>query len=201
MFIAPNPQRFAGQVVPNGHCVAFVRAASGAPHTSLWRRGAKVRGNRSLVTPGAAIATFGGNPARYQNRTDGSSHTAILIAETIAGLRVWDQWIGRPVAERTIQFRNGRGTANNDGDAYFLISASHSIQPEPRGAIIGDTLRRNSRGPAVSDVQRRLGIPVTGVYGPVTENAVRNFQQLNGLTVTGIVGPLTWAALGEIERD
>jgi peptidoglycan hydrolase-like protein with peptidoglycan-binding domain len=34
---------------------------------------------------------------------------------------------------------------------------------------------------------------VTGVFGPETEQAVKDFQQSNGLVVDGIVGPITWS--------
>lgn len=37
--------------------------------------------------------------------------------------------------------------------------------------------------------------PVDGVYGPVTEGAVRRFQQAHGLAIDGIAGPQTEAAL------
>src|SRR5215207_2935505 len=37
--------------------------------------------------------------------------------------------------------------------------------------------------------------PVDGLYGPLTEGAVRRFQQTDGLTSDGVVGPRTWAAL------
>ena len=32
-----------------------------------------------------------------------------------------------------------------------------------------------------------------GVFGPKTEQAVKDFQQSNGLTVDGVVGPTTWS--------
>lgn len=56
-------------------------------------------------------------------------------------------------------------------------------------------LKRGSRGAAVNRVQGALGVPTDGIYGPVTENAVRRFQQRNGLTVDGVVGPETWGKL------
>jgi peptidoglycan hydrolase-like protein with peptidoglycan-binding domain len=40
-----------------------------------------------------------------------------------------------------------------------------------------------------------LGLAVDGIFGPLTEAAVKEFQQGSGLAVDGIVGPLTWAAL------
>jgi hypothetical protein len=115
-WIARNPGRYAGQVVGSGHCVRFVQQAAGAPHTSDWRRGVRV--HCGGVLPGTAIATFDGD-GRYANRTGGSSHAAILIAELEAGLRVGDQWVDHPVSERTI--RCGGRRPSNDGNAFFVI--------------------------------------------------------------------------------
>jgi hypothetical protein len=117
-WVAPNPARYAGQVVDTGHCVRLTQIAAGAPHTSRWARGSKVRGNP--VAPGTAIATFSVN-GRYENRTDGSSHAAIFVAEESGGLRVWDQWTGHPVAQRTIRWHGGQGKKSNDGDQFFVI--------------------------------------------------------------------------------
>jgi peptidoglycan hydrolase-like protein with peptidoglycan-binding domain len=65
---------------------------------------------------------------------------------------------------------------------------------------------RGSTGDAVRGVQEEFqyrnlsgdpgkGIQVDGIFGPLTDAAVRSFQQALGLVVDGIVGPLTWQAL------
>jgi peptidoglycan hydrolase-like protein with peptidoglycan-binding domain len=38
-------------------------------------------------------------------------------------------------------------------------------------------------------------VVVDGIFGPLTEAAVRAFQQEKHLAVDGVVGPITWAAL------
>lgn len=56
-------------------------------------------------------------------------------------------------------------------------------------------LRVGSRGEAVADVQRRLGLKADGIFGPATQRAVMEFQRGMGLTADGVVGPITSAAL------
>jgi murein DD-endopeptidase MepM/ murein hydrolase activator NlpD len=50
-------------------------------------------------------------------------------------------------------------------------------------------------GPAIAFLQKRLGVKVTGVFGPLTYAAVVAFQKRQGLPARGIVGPATWHAL------
>jgi Transglycosylase-like domain/Putative peptidoglycan binding domain len=57
-------------------------------------------------------------------------------------------------------------------------------------------VKRGDRGMAVRAIQRRLGITADGVFGPMTEGAVKRFQSRHNLVPDGIVGPLTRAALG-----
>jgi peptidoglycan hydrolase-like protein with peptidoglycan-binding domain len=57
-------------------------------------------------------------------------------------------------------------------------------------------LRYGSRGDAVMALQRRLGVTVSGWFGPKTRVAVVAFQQSAKLRATGIVDTATWTALG-----
>jgi Putative peptidoglycan binding domain/CHAP domain len=66
----------------------------------------------------------------------------------------------------------------------------------------GAMLKVGSRGPEVRLVQGRLvqlkvaRLAIDGVFGPMTEAAVRKFQKSKGLEVDGVVGQQTWKALG-----
>lgn len=51
------------------------------------------------------------------------------------------------------------------------------------------------KGDDVKQVQRALGVMVDGVFGPVTDLAVRKFQEHEGLFIDGKVGPATRSAL------
>lgn len=58
------------------------------------------------------------------------------------------------------------------------------------------TIKRGSRGEDVKSLQRKLNLQPDGIFGVLTDEAVRDFQKSKGLAVDGIVGPATWAALG-----
>lgn len=63
------------------------------------------------------------------------------------------------------------------------------------------TLRRKMHGPAVKRLQEfgdLIGLdygPNDGIFGPQTEQMVKEIQRLNRLEIDGICGPLTWESL------
>ena len=73
-------------------------------------------------------------------------------------------------------------------------------------------LREGSQGVGVKTVQYYLNIlayfnpalislPLDGVYGPSTTNAVRVFQEYYGLPITGVVNTATWNVLNRIYSE
>lgn len=55
--------------------------------------------------------------------------------------------------------------------------------------------KKGSRGEVVKQIQRALNLYPDGIYGSLTEEAVRIFQIQHGLKPDGIVGPATLAKL------
>lgn len=114
-YFCHHAARYRSQVVGTGHCVSLIQLCAGAPLTRYWREGQSVRG--AQIEAGTVIATF--ENGRYPNKT--GWHAAIYISQDKQGIWVWDQWVGKPVHKRLIRFKNGRGAANNDGDAYSVV--------------------------------------------------------------------------------
>lgn len=56
-------------------------------------------------------------------------------------------------------------------------------------------LRTGSTGDAVGLVQEIVGVETDGLFGSVTEDAVKDYQRANDLVPDGIVGPLTAKAM------
>jgi hypothetical protein len=117
-YVCANPQSYEGEKVGTGECVAFVQEASGAPITSLWKKGECVKGSASLKK-GTAIATF--KDGKYGNASTGN-HAAIYVDQKTDGIIVYDQWRAQgAVRRRIIRFRGGLGSASNDGDQFYVV--------------------------------------------------------------------------------
>lgn len=108
-------QKWQGQVIGDGQCVSLIKRCSGAPQTSLWRPGMRVRGQN--LKAGTVIATFEGQ--HYPSRT--GYHAAIYIRQEKSGVWVWDQWQGKPVHRRLIRWQNKHSSKANQGNAYRVV--------------------------------------------------------------------------------
>ena len=93
------------------------------------------------------------------------------------------------------------GAAAEDADA---APTDRETAEERRAAALealGDRqLSEGMTGPDVKELQRLLGLPQTGTYGPETTAAVSQFQSEHGLPVVGQVGSQTKAALARRPR-
>ncbi len=68
------------------------------------------------------------------------------------------------------------------------------VKPKPL-VYPGTLLKEGSRGNSVKLVQAKVGVKADGIFGQLTEKAVKAFQKKNKLTVDGKVGPKTWDKL------
>ncbi len=103
----------------------------------------------------------------------------------------------RREAARRLRFLRGRRSLVAVLIASLSLAAGAATAAGPGS---GAKVVRQS-GSTVTELQRALGIPADGIYGPQTRRAVRRFQRANGLTVDGIAGPQTLAALGIRARE
>ena len=65
-----------------------------------------------------------------------------------------------------------------------------------RSGRAGGSQRRSHRGGGVRALQRRVGVPADGEFGPATEAAVKRWQRRHGLVADGVVGPRTRSKMG-----
>lgn len=61
------------------------------------------------------------------------------------------------------------------------------------------TIKKGSKGDDVRVLQRILNLVDDGIFGEITDEAVREFQATHGLGIDGIVGKLTWTELEKVK--
>lgn len=109
--------------VGNKQCVTLIKQFTKAPASSLWKEGAKVKGN-FLLKKGTVIATFVNG--KYPNNGTGN-HAAFYVSQDAAGIVVVDQWsTSGTIRKRRLSFlgkdQNGRWiTPSNNGDAFSVV--------------------------------------------------------------------------------
>ena len=112
----------------------------------------------------------------------------------------WLEARRRSRARRAETARRRRRVRLSRGGASALLAgmtlAAGAALAQDQVQTSGSSSSSARTGGTVAALQRALGIPADGVYGPQTKAAVRAFQRRQGLAVDGIAGPATLAALG-----
>jgi hypothetical protein len=122
MVVVPEGKKKWTNAKGNTECVEFVRRATGAPPTALWKPGLHVRATApGVISPYTAIATFD-KDSKYPSDELGR-HAAVYLSHDSTGIRVLDQWNAQgEVLERTIFFNRMPGTRrSNDGDTFYVV--------------------------------------------------------------------------------
>lgn len=91
--------------------------------------------------------------------------------------------------EAFVKSYNGSGNVAAYSRKLRAALKAQGVDDGPPVLALGD------RGPAVRDLQRRLGVTIDGDFGPETRSAVVEFQDHAELPVDGIAGSRTWGAL------
>ena len=108
-------------------CATAVKAITGAPVTSSWRRGKKVKGNG--IAKGTAIATF----ARQKDGHFAFKGHAAIFDGYEGGLAMYDQWWGvkpKRFDRRVVPYRCG-GYVSNDAEAFYVIELTEEPSGDP----------------------------------------------------------------------
>jgi hypothetical protein len=159
-----------------------------------------------------------GNGSYYSAETEGFPEEPLTDAQ-VARLAEFHVWANQPdriaaaVGEKGIicHFQGGlnwgghscpdpspggRGPRSHQRSQILAaVARLRHHDPKPRETILGP-VKQGSTGASVRVVQRHVHVRDDGVYGPVTEGAVRRFQAAKHIGADGIVGPRTAAAMG-----
>jgi peptidoglycan hydrolase-like protein with peptidoglycan-binding domain len=158
------------------------------------------------------LAPLGAGEAVAQERSDAGAAVVAKASQSESEVRRLQRRLGIPAdgvfgpqtkrAVRRFQRRRGLvadGIVGPVTRRALGLGGGPVLKRERRGGRRPSrrASRRSSRGGGgVRALQRALGLPADGVFGPQTESAVRRFQRRRGLVADGVVGPVTRRALG-----
>lgn len=158
--------------------------------------------DRALMSAMDATS-FGAGQIMGFNHLAAGYPTSLLMVEALADaadnhvgafVNLIDDW-GLTTTLRAKDWRAFTRRYNGSGqvDAYSAIMERH--YKSLTGRASPKVLKVGSKGDAVKELQKLLGVFADGDYGPWTEQNVIRFQRDRGLVADGIVGAKTWEAL------
>jgi len=181
------------------------RAAASAPETAAAEpetgAGAGAETGTEILSAGTESARFAGRSLRIALA---AGAVTLVLAVSSAGLLA-------------VRLGSGDSEAAADPRVSSTAAGASASQPEPtytcrleqndgrwyagNSRTQGSVLGVGDGGPEVAEAQclmRRAGISpggIDGIFGPLTQHAVKEVQKRAGLIVDGIIGPHTWKAL------
>jgi peptidoglycan hydrolase-like protein with peptidoglycan-binding domain len=196
--VDPNPNSKVVDCLPNGTKIDTTGTVNGFARLSTNRYvSARWVGNMSTATRPTKPMNNAGVGGRV-TLSLGSRGQAVSEVQKVLGINATGYY--GPVTARRVREFQANNKLRVDGvvgaetrSALFRTASTPTRPTTPTGGPV--TLSLGSKGQAVSEVQKVLGIEPTGYYGPVTARRVREFQANNDLRVDGVVGPQTRSAL------
>lgn len=156
-----------------------------------------VRRARGWWLLGAAALAWGGAAFPLAARA-GAPDPRVALAQwelSRVGYKVTvDGMMGPQTRAALAAFQQARGLTSTGRLDPFTLALLGRVSWPRRTLVQGDTGAEVERLQWALDAQGS-SLAVDGVFGPLTEAAVRAFQQSAGIPVDGVVGPLTWEAI------
>jgi hypothetical protein len=163
--------------------------------------------HRNLVAAVAMLAVAGAIAAVPM---EGAAADTKASASSVRGdIRALQRKVGvaadgifGPATERALkrwQRRHGLvadGIAGPQTRAAMGLGAGPVLKRTRASARSGRTGSTHRGGSGVRSLQRRIGVPADGVFGPATEAALKRWQAAHGLVADGVAGPQTREKLG-----
>ncbi len=192
---------------------------SGSSHTHLWR---EPLSNLDCTCPARDCPQHGSEYVRWVQTSlnqmmglnlpvngimDASTRSALRRFQEQQGLSV-DGIAGPETKNALIETKRGSTTSADTTTAdsaaeqeILLETIWNEVTSHSQSTAGYPVLRRGSRGSAVRELQTRLQShgfspgTIDGIFGAMTEAAIKAFQRSRNLTTDGITGPQTWGAL------
>ena len=137
------------------------------------------------------------------------------VYRDLSSFEIWEMSLARSRRRRDLAERQRKAAPKTKGAAAAMSAAllvspvlplasagaqsdgsgPASAPPNPSPDVGGVIVERGDVGGTVAEVQRKVGVDDDGVFGAITERAVRDFQARSGLERTGVVDVTTWKAL------
>jgi peptidoglycan hydrolase-like protein with peptidoglycan-binding domain len=167
---------------------------------------------RNLVAAAAVLALAGGSVAVPVG--EAAADTKASASSKRSDVRALQRKVGvaadgvfGPATERALkrwQRRHGLvadGIAGPQTRSAMGLGAGPVLKRRGGGSRAGRgrarrAHHRSQRSGGVRALQRRIGVPADGVFGPGTEAALKRWQAAHGLVADGVAGPQTRSKLG-----